>query len=110
MSRNSDVPDDIRSGVIEMALSDHVSFADIRAEFDLREDQVKELMRKTLKPGSYKAWRRRVRRMSDRREHYKIGRASCRERGEISVVAVSLKKKEEPTGQYAVHHHQTTSP
>src|SRR3712207_9146815 len=26
-------------------------------------------------------------------ESFKIGRASCRERGEISVVAVSLKKK-----------------
>src|SRR2546429_2461958 len=31
----------------------------------------------------------------DWRRRRKIGRASCRERGEISVVAVSLKKKKE---------------
>jgi len=28
-------------------------------------------MRQNLKPGSYQAWRRRVRTFSDRRAHYK---------------------------------------
>ncbi|MEO0921973.1 MAG: DUF2805 domain-containing protein [Pseudomonadota bacterium] len=54
-----------------MALSDHVSFADIRAEYGLSDSEVKELMRTSLKPGSYKAWRKRVRRLSDQREKYK---------------------------------------
>ena len=54
-----------------MALSDHVSFTDIRREYGLREKDVKILMRETLKPGSYEAWRKRVRKFSDRREHYK---------------------------------------
>ena len=60
-----------RSAIIEMALSDHVSFADIKTEFGLSEKQVKDLMRKSLKQGSYTAWRKRVRQFSDRREHYK---------------------------------------
>lgn len=59
------------SAVIEMALSDHMPFAIIEAEFGLKEREVKELMRDNLKPGSYRAWRRRVRTFSDRREHYK---------------------------------------
>lgn len=59
------------SAVIEMALSDHVSFADIRAEYGLSEPQVKTLMRDNLRPGSYRAWRKRVRQFGDRRENYK---------------------------------------
>ena len=59
------------SAVIEMALSDHVSFADIQGQFGLREAEVKALMRDNLKPSSYRTWRKRVRTFSDRREHYK---------------------------------------
>jgi len=54
-----------------MALSDHVSFADIEREYGVGEKQVKALMRDTLKTGSYKAWRKRVRQFGDRRAHYK---------------------------------------
>lgn len=72
MSKSTpDLPDHIQSGIIEMALSDHVSFHDIRREYGLSPDQVKALMRKTLKPGSYRAWRKRVRQFGDRRESYK---------------------------------------
>ncbi len=71
MSRKPELPESLRSGVIEMALSDHVSFADIRNEYGLSEDEVKKLMRSSLKDGSYKAWRKRVRQFSDRRETYK---------------------------------------
>ncbi|MEP3422416.1 MAG: TIGR03643 family protein [Erythrobacter sp.] len=59
------------SSIVEMALSDHTSFATIEREFDLAEKEVKALMRNRLKPGSYRAWRKRVRDFSDRREHYK---------------------------------------
>jgi len=59
------------SAVIEMALSDHVSFADIHGQFGLRESEVKALMRDNLKPSSYRTWRKRVRAFADRREHYK---------------------------------------
>ena len=57
--------------IIEMALSDHTSFQQIEALYGLRESDVKRLMRQNLKPGSYQAWRRRVRAFSDRRAHYK---------------------------------------
>lgn len=59
------------SEVIEMALSDHVSFTQIKTVHGLSPDQVKALMRQHLAPGSYRAWRRRVRRFSDQRASYK---------------------------------------
>lgn len=59
------------SAIIEMAMSDHMPFGVIEAEFGLKEREVKELMRSNLKTGSYRAWRKRVRTFSDRREHYK---------------------------------------
>ena len=59
------------SAIVEMALSDHTSFDNIRADFGLSEKDVKALMRTHLKPGSYRAWRKRVRAFADRRENYK---------------------------------------
>ena len=59
------------SEIVEMALSDHVSFTLITAQHDVSPDQIKVIMRTHLKPGSYKAWRKRVRDFGDRREHYK---------------------------------------
>lgn len=63
--------DSEKSEIIEMALSDHVSFKDIHKQYGLREKDVKLLMRKILKNSSYKAWRKRVREFSNRREQYK---------------------------------------
>ena len=48
------------SELIELALSDKVSFQAIKNEFGLKEIEVKNLMRKNLKPGSYIAWRERI--------------------------------------------------
>ena len=48
------------SELIELALSDKVSFTAIKYEFGLREIEVKNLMRKNLKPKSYAAWRKRI--------------------------------------------------
>jgi len=59
------------SEIIEMALSDDVSFGNIRTVHGLSPDAVKALMRSELKPGSYRAWRKRIRQFSDRREVYK---------------------------------------
>jgi len=60
-----------KSAIIEMALSDHVPFGTIRAEYGLAEKDVVALMRKNLKAGSYRAWRKRVRMFGTRRETYK---------------------------------------
>ena len=48
------------SELIELALSDKVSFTAIRNEFGLREIEVKNLMRRNLKSKSYAAWRKRI--------------------------------------------------
>ena len=63
--------DAVISEVIEMALSDHVSFTTITAQTGLSADAVKALMRSNLKPGSYRAWRKRVNDFGTRRESYK---------------------------------------
>jgi uncharacterized protein (TIGR03643 family) len=59
------------SEIVEMALSDHISFAQISAQHGVTPDEIKALMRTQLKPGSYRAWRKRVRDFGDRRAHYK---------------------------------------
>lgn len=59
------------SEIIEMALSDHIAFQMINHQHGIAPDQVKQLMRRELKPGSYRAWRKRVRDFGDRRENYK---------------------------------------
>ena len=50
------VPDDL----IYMALSDKVSFEAIYKKYGLREIEVKNIMRATLKHSSYVNWRKRV--------------------------------------------------
>ena len=60
-----------KSEIIEMALSDHITFDQIKNLFGIGEKDVKKLMRTSLKEGSYKAWRKRVRIFSDRRQNYK---------------------------------------
>ncbi|NIC41280.1 DUF2805 domain-containing protein [Aquabacterium sp. A08] len=59
------------SDIIPLALSDHVSFDQIRALYGRGPDEVQALMRRELKRGSYLAWRKRLRRFSERRETYK---------------------------------------
>jgi uncharacterized protein (TIGR03643 family) len=71
MMKAQDLQPDHVSEIVQMALSDHVSFADIEREYGLGEKQVKTLMRDTLKTSSYRTWRKRVRTVGDRRAHYK---------------------------------------
>lgn len=71
MRKLADFPPEHVSEIVQMALSDHVSFADIEREYGIGEKRVKALIRETLKSGSYKTWRRRVRDFGDRRAHYK---------------------------------------
>lgn len=71
MMKNHELTDAQLSDIVSMALSDHVSFADIQLEYGLKEKEVKALMRETLKTGSYRAWRKRIRSFGDRRAHYK---------------------------------------
>lgn len=70
MSKNYELTDAQISDIVAMALSDHVSFAEIQLEYGLKDKEVKALMRDNLKTGSYRAWRKRIRSFGDRREHY----------------------------------------
>ena len=71
MRKISDLRPEHISDIVQMALSDHVSFATIQAEYGIGEKDVKALMRDTLKRGSYQTWRKRVRDFGDRRAIYK---------------------------------------
>ena len=59
------------SEIIELALSDHASFDNIKSIYGIGEKDVKKLMWENLKSNSYKTWRKRVREFSDRRYNYK---------------------------------------
>ena len=59
------------SAIIEMALSDDVSFSAIKEQYGINEESVKKLMKKNITDNSYKHWRKRVKIFSDRRKHYK---------------------------------------
>lgn len=48
------------SRIIEMAWEDRTPFEAIAAQYGLREAQVIALMRRQLRPASFKLWRRRV--------------------------------------------------
>jgi uncharacterized protein (TIGR03643 family) len=46
--------------IIQMAWEDRTPFEAIRMQFGLKEDEVKALMKRELKAGSYRLWRERV--------------------------------------------------
>jgi uncharacterized protein (TIGR03643 family) len=46
--------------IIEMAWEDRTPFEAISIQFGIKEDQVKALMKRELKPKSYENWRKRV--------------------------------------------------
>ena len=49
-----------RSRVVEMAWEDRTPFDAIAAAYGLAEADVVRLMRREMKPGSFRLWRRRV--------------------------------------------------
>lgn len=46
--------------IIEMAWEDRTTFDAIEFQFDLNEQEVIELMRREMKPSSFRMWRKRV--------------------------------------------------
>ena len=55
-----DLPDEDLDRLIGMAWEDRTPFEAIEAQFGLRENEVRALMRRHLKPGSFRRWRARV--------------------------------------------------
>jgi uncharacterized protein (TIGR03643 family) len=52
--------DQTRDRVIEMAWEDRTPFEAIEQQFGLSEKQVIAVMRRSMKPSSFRMWRRRV--------------------------------------------------
>jgi len=48
------------SEIVHLAWCDKTSFDEIELQYGLSEPEVKALMRATLKPSSFKMWRKRV--------------------------------------------------
>ena len=46
--------------IIEMAWEDRTTFDSILMQFGLKEQEVIDLMRREMKPSSFKMWRKRV--------------------------------------------------
>lgn len=51
--------------------SDSTSFTSVEALHGLSADEVRAVIRQTLKSGSHRTWRKRARQFSDNREIYK---------------------------------------
>lgn len=67
-----------RSRIIEMAWEDRTPFEAIEALYGLPEKDVIQLMRRELKPGSFRLWRKRV---SGRRTKHRALRPAGVSRG-----------------------------
>ena len=48
------------SRIIEMAWQDRTPFEAIELQYSLKENDVREIMRREMKPSSFKMWRERV--------------------------------------------------
>ncbi|KUJ71772.1 TIGR03643 family protein [Thiomicrospira sp. WB1] len=62
-TQQADAPhlsEDDRARIIEMAWEDRTPFEAIDAQFALSEQAVIQLMRRELKPNSFRRWRKRV--------------------------------------------------
>ena len=78
--------------IIEMSWEDRTPFDAIFIQFHLREDQVKELMKKELKFSSYKLWRERVENCKTKHQkirNQEINRFKCQLQRPISNNKIS---------------------
>jgi uncharacterized protein (TIGR03643 family) len=78
--------------IIEMSWEDRTPFDAIFKQFELREDQVKKLMKKELKFSSYKLWRKRVEECKTKHEktrNNEINRFKCQLQRTISNNKIS---------------------
>ena len=60
MKSEKKILDDVEHLVIDLAWADEVSFEAIKEQTGKNEKQVIQLMRRSLKPSSFRLWRARV--------------------------------------------------
>jgi len=76
-----------RNRVIEMAWEDRTPFEAIAFQFDLPEAAVIEVMRRELKPASFRRWRKRVQGRATKHRRLRqaaVGRFKCSRQRPIS--------------------------
>jgi uncharacterized protein (TIGR03643 family) len=78
--------------IIEMAWEDRTTFESIEFQFGLKEQEVIELMRKEMKPKSFRNWRKRVQGRKTKHEKLRTfakGRFKCSRQKSISNNSIS---------------------
>lgn len=78
--------------IIEMAWEDRTTFDAIKFQFGLKEQDVINLMRKEMKPKSFKMWRERVQGRKTKHEKlrgFSKGRFKCSRQKTISNNSIS---------------------
>ena len=78
--------------IIEMAWEDRTTFDAIKFQFGLKEQEVINLMRREMKPSSFRLWRQRVQGRSTKHEakrRFVKGRFKCSRQRAISNNKVS---------------------
>ena len=66
--------DDDKDRIIEMAWEDRTPFEAIEYQFGLKENDVRQIMRTSLKESSFKMWRKRVK--GRKTKHEKISEST----------------------------------
>ena len=78
--------------IIEMAWEDRTTFEAIEFQFGLKEQEVIELMRREMKPKSFKMWRKRVQGRKTKHEKKRTfteGRFKCARQKQITHNSIS---------------------
>ncbi len=78
--------------IIEMAWEDRTTFEAINFQFKLNEQEVIQLMRKEMKPSSFKMWRKRVQGRKTKHEKlrtFEKGRFKCSRQKQITHNSIS---------------------
>lgn len=81
LRRNMKLDDAQTDRVIQMAWEDRTTFDAIRQQFGLEPGQVIKLMRKSLKPSSFRLWRTRTTGRNTKhlsKRSFKVGRFRCK--------------------------------
>ncbi|WP_439130654.1 TIGR03643 family protein [Polaribacter sp.] len=78
--------------IIEMAWEDRTTFESIQFQFGLKEQDVINLMRREMKPSSFRMWRKRVQGRKTKHQQlrtFEKGRFKCTRQRTISNNSIS---------------------
>ena len=78
--------------IIEMAWEDRTTFDAIKFQFGLKEQEVINLMRREMKPSSFRMWRERVQgrvTKHSKKRNFEEGRFKCSRKKSISNNSIS---------------------